>query len=317
MIRTDPLSSPAIAIVGAGAVGLFFGARLSAGGARVIYVTRGESLRILPQRGVKIESESSPLHVSTVEAVSDLHALPADVRLLLLATKTLDVPALLPELQSWCAQHPHAHVVPLQNGVENESTLVGALGADSVLAGLAFLGSERVAPGVVRHYASGSLSLGPWRGVEVAAAKYWAAYLDTHGARCSYHDDMVTERWRKLFWNLAFNPTTALTGLDSQAVASSESALPLIRALLREALGVAQAEGAQLQWPDAERQIERTQHMPGTRTSMQVDRESGRPMEYDAIVGAVVRAATRHGLNVPVTTTIYQLLATIDGGRRG
>lgn len=317
MRNPDTTAEPTIAVVGAGAVGMFFGARLLAGGARVVYVTRGDSLRVLPVKGIRIESESAPLSVPAVQAVGALEALPSHTSLVILATKTLDLPQLLPELQRWCAAHPHAHIVPLQNGVENEPMLVQALGADQVVAGLAFLGSERLAPGVVRHYASGSLSIGPWRGAARPAAQQWAAYLQAHGVRCAFHEDMVTERWRKLFWNLAFNPTTALTGLDSQAVARSEAALPLIHALLREALAVAQAEGAQLQWSDAERQIERTQQMSGTRTSMQVDREAGRPTEYDAIVGAVVRAAARHGLAVPAATTICQLLATIDGALHG
>ena len=314
MSAADPRELPVIAIVGAGAVGLFFGAQLRAGGARVTYVTRGESLSVIPRDGVRIVSQAiHEVHAQGFAVVRALEDLPPNTQLVLLATKTMDVSALLPQLRAWCMSHPLAMVVPLQNGVENESSLVSALGSDRVVSGLAFLGSERIAPGVVRHYASGSLSVGTWRGAVADQARYWAQYLADHGVRCTYHADMVTERWRKLFWNLAFNPTTALTGLDSQAVARSSAAQPLIASLLREALAVAQAEGASLTWSDAEKQVQRTQQMPGTRTSMQVDLQSGRRTEYDAILGAVVRAAARHGVYVPVTTTLYQLLATIDG----
>jgi 2-dehydropantoate 2-reductase len=124
------------------------------------------------------------------------------------------------------------------------------------------------------------------------------------------------QRWVKLLWNAAFNPVTALSRSTVGEVLDDPYGLELIHALMREVIQVAHAEGVVLDDGIIDREMTRSRtHLRAVRTSTLQDSERGKPLEYDALTGAVIRAARRHGIAVPHMTAMHALIGLLDKHR--
>jgi 2-dehydropantoate 2-reductase len=130
--------------------------------------------------------------------------------------------------------------------------------------------------------------------------------------RVRTEDDFSRTAWLKLLVNLTANPLTALTGRRAEVICEPKINA-LARSIMDEAQLVAQAEGVNLTASDVEAELQWLMQIPaGSTSSMRQDRLAGRPLEYDALTGAVLRAAERHGIEVPVNRMIFALLAAIE-----
>jgi 2-dehydropantoate 2-reductase len=301
-------------VMGAGAVGLYFGARLVQAGEEVVFCARGVNLEGLQLGGIEIQSYLGDFRLKPVTATGRPrdHA-PYD--LILFCVKAYDSDDAAEAIDGCLA--PGGAILTLQNGLENEEPLVRRFGLQAVMPGVARVGAELVAPGKVVHSTSGTIDFGELDGRQSPRALEVAQALRRAGVLGELSADIHSLRWGKLIWNAAFNTVTTLTRRRVGEIIDDPEGVALVRALMGEIRAVACAEGAKL-GPDLLDDFlshsDRSLRM--LKTSTLQDYERGKPLEYEALSGAVVRAARRHGIAVPVTEAIYRLLKLLDAGLR-
>jgi 2-dehydropantoate 2-reductase len=283
-------------VLGAGGVGGFLGASFARAGRDVVIVLRPESLERYDGR-VQVESVLVGNFEVEVPAAPTLDR-PVDV--LWVTTKATQLEAALelvpPELLG------DAVVVPLLNGIDHVELLRARLGAERILPGTIYVESERVDVGRIRQKtAFVQVELAP----HPRAAAVCAEVQDA-GLGCGVGAAESAVLWRKLatLAPIALT-TTALPGPIS-AVVADPAWHRRLEACVREIASIAAAEGVDF---DADAVLERYEQLGDLRSSMQKDREAGRPLELDAIGGAVLRAADRHGLQAPATRELVELIA--------
>ncbi|GAB4271990.1 MAG: 2-dehydropantoate 2-reductase [Methylomicrobium sp.] len=294
-----------VLIVGAGAIGGFYGALLAKAGAEVSVVCRS-GFNVIKETGFAIEScdlgqwSFVPKHiVSTASEYPDS----ADyVILCTKATEHIDARELIRP-----AVKRDTTIVFIQNGVETERDFTEAFPDHDIISGLAFICCNRLAPNRIAHLAYGRLILGMLpNGIDAKTAQL-CALLTAAGIECQASEDIVNARWQKCVWNAPFNPLSVLSGgLATRDILTTQEAL--VRAIMQEIVDIAAACGHRLPETIVERNIANTYAMPPYKTSMLLDYEQGRPMETEAILGNAVRAARRENIPCPHLETVYALM---------
>lgn len=300
-----------VLVMGAGAIGAYFGARLHQAGEDVTFCARGENLRALKDRGLRIESFRGDFD-ALVRATDDPSEFgPYD--LILFCVKVYDTDRAAEAIAECLA--PGGAILTLQNGVEAEARLAEFFGADAVMGGNARVGVELVAPGKVLHLSTGVIEFGELHGRETPRARKIAETFQRAGILGELVSDFTTFRWSKLLWNSAFNTVTTLTRRKVGEVLEDSDGMGLVRSLMNETLAVAIAEGARLGPDRIESLLEHSRkNLRALKTSTLQDFERGKRLEYDALSGAVIRAARRHGIAVPATEAVYTMLKLLDRG---
>jgi 2-dehydropantoate 2-reductase len=302
-----------ILVMGAGAVGSYFGARLRAAGEDVVLCARGEHLRALRERGLDITSIRGDLRVEVVATDTPRNLAPYDLILFCVKAYDTDVAA---QALSGCVA-PGGAILTLQNGVENEARLAEIFGRAAVMGGNARVGVEIVAPGKIVHLSSGHIDFGELDGGESDRTKRIAEVFDRAGILGQVSADIMTARWDKLIWNGAFNTVTTLTRRRVGEVLDDPEAVRLLRTMMHEIVSVARAEGAKIGDDRVDAYFAHSQkNLRELKTSTQQDLEHGKRLEYEALSGAVVRAAHRHGISVPTVETVYALMRLLDGAAK-
>lgn len=290
-----------IAIIGAGAVGGYFGARLHESGADITLVARGETLRALRERGVHVTDGQGTRDVA-VPAVGSLHELDS-VDVVLVATKALAGGTSARELLDGLPRH--AIVAVSQNAIEAPQ-----IAADVV-------GRKHVWPGVVRgffvhtgpasvEYRGGPLSytFGTWDQSHSDLAQQCAAVFNTAGIESLVHPNIWVDVWEKAMFVTTFGGLGAFVGEPLGTLRTRYRST--LEALMREVDAVARATGINMPTDAVERTMVFADRMPAPSTSsMQRDIASDDDNELDAQVGAIVRAGTTHGVDVRLHDLIY------------
>lgn len=293
-----------IAVIGAGGVGGYFGARLSAAGLDVTLVARGEHARALKERGITIESTEGQEHVA-LPKVQLFEALEGSFDVVFVAVKWPALEAVCAELQRVLA--PHGVVVPLLNGLDSEDFVARYVGAQRTLAAVAYMSSGILGPGRIYAHGNTRAGLAPYRPGQTEVLEAVARCVEQAQIPVRRHEDHLTMLWEKMVWNAPFNAICALT--DKRAGDVLLHAEGCVRDAMREVIAVARAEGAQLSESMIDVMLELTRReFPLTEPSMLQDVRAGRPTEVDILQGAVVSRAERHGLAVPVLRSLAQLM---------
>lgn len=273
-----------------------------------MFWARGANLDRLRSQGLSVRSRAGDFAVPAPDTVATGPAAAAagPYDLMLVATKAYHggTEFFLPLAP---ALDPAGVVLTLQNGVESAKPLVPAFG-DRVLAGIAFIGAERTAPGTVDHTAAGHVVLGEPGGGLSDRAVATAAVLQAAGIDATASRDVRVDQWRKLVWNAPFNGMTALTRAFAHETLEEPECRALVEQAMREVAGVAAALGVALEPTVVADTIKLTQTAGPVRTSMLVDLEQGRLLEIDALYGPPVREGERLGVPTPVLRTLAALL---------
>ena len=207
----------------------------------------------------------------------------------------------------------HTRLVLMQNGIGVEAPLAEAYPDNELIDVLAFVAVSRIAPGVIHHQAYGHLRLGRYPdgvgvGVETLAQAFRAG-----GVTCEVVADVQRARWQKAIWNVAFNPLSVLAGgADTGEILDAEGGEALIRALMTEVCVAAAAKGFDFDEAVIATYIDQTRRMPPYQTSMALDYLNDRPMEVEAILGNVVRAAREAMVAVPRLETVYAAMKVLQ-----
>jgi len=302
-----------ILVMGAGAIGAFYGAWLKRAGDEVYFCARGEHLRALNSSGLEVKSVNGDFHLA-VKASSDPREF-APYELILFCVKSQDTISAAKQLVGCLAEG--GAVLTLQNGVENEALLCQVFPREQVMGGNARVGAEITAPGKLLHTVGGNAEIGELDGRKTPRAERIAESFRRAGILGELTEDLVTARWHKLMGNNGTNTVCTLGRCSVGAALADPEGAALVRQLFIETVWVGRAEGAKLSEEQADRQIAQMKKYPNlmsVRPSTLQDYEKGKRLEYDAITGAILRAAKRHGIAVPATETVHALLKLLDAG---
>lgn len=303
-----------VLIVGAGAVGAFYGSALARAGAQVSVVCRSDFAEV-SERGFDIASALLGDHVfrphAVLRDVSEHRGSPDYLILTSKVVQGVDRAALIRP-----AVGPSTTLVLIQNGIDIESPIASAFAQNELLSALAFIGVGRTAPGRVHHQSLGWLMLGRYPSGVTTGAEHLARLFETAGVKCRLTDDVITARWQKAVWNAVFNPISVLGGgLDTQTILGGDGE-QLVRTAMQEVCDVAAATGHALPPSLIDQLLTATRGMGAYKTSMALDYENARPMETEAIVGNVVRAARQHRVAAPTLETLYALVKRVEDNYR-
>jgi len=301
-------------IVGAGAVGGYYGAKLARAGHEVVFTARGRNLEAIRDRGLRLESVEGTTVVSPARALETPRGEPA-FELILICVKAQHTEAALTDLRR--AVGHGTLVVSLQNGVESEELIERSLGIEPMLRGLAYVGVELVAPGTVRHSSGGTVVIGEPDDRPSSRLRRLAELLREASIEVVVPESIVRAKWQKLAWNAAFNIICALTGVTIGAALADSKGRRLVETAMREVEAVAKAQGIEFDPDHVAKMLQYAEQIGFVRPSTLQDREKGKSLEHDALTGAVVRYGERFGVPTPVNQTLDELarLISSESGR--
>ena len=320
-----------IAIVGAGAIGGYLGACLTRAGADVVLFARGPHLRAMHERGLRIVSPDGDFEVKP-QVAGDLNAIGrADV--VILGVKAHGVAALAPQLRPLL--DAGTTVVSTQNGipwwyfqnypgdlnglhlehVDPGGAIAKAIEPERVVGSLAYFSTDIAEPGVIHHTEGDRLTLGEPDGTRTERVRALADALVAAGLRARVTTRVRHEIWVKLLGNVAFNPISALTGGTLEELVRHPDLAAVIREIMTETEAVAARLGVEIPI-SIDQRMAGAEKVGAHKTSMLQDYEAGRPMELDAIVGAVVELGDRLGVPMTATRTVYACAKMLDEKRR-
>ena len=220
-------------IVGSGALGGYYGAKLAHAGCDVHFLMRSD-LEAVRRDGLTIRSKDGDFHLPYVEAHGSPEEMgPCDVVLIALkTTSNAALPGLIPPLL-----YAETALVTLQNGLGNEELLAAHFGARRVMGGLCFVCLNRTAPGVVEHFGHGTLSIGEFKGPPQDRTMRMVTDFQRAGVDAKAVQSLITERWRKLVWNIPFNGLGIAAAANVAQVLNDEQLCAAARALMAEVIG--------------------------------------------------------------------------------
>lgn len=302
-----------IAVVGSGAIGSYYGAKLAHGGSDVHFLIRGD-LSEVRRAGLYVRGKSENFRVAKVNCYNSTKEIgPCDLVLIALkSTSNCDLVDLVPPLL-----HEQTMLLTLQNGLGNDEFLAKHFTAKRVLGGLCFIALNRPSRTEIERYAYGHIVLGEFGRASQPRTREVAAEFTRGGVTCNITDDLARERWRKLIWNIPFNGLSILAGgIDTAAIVGDKDLRQATLALMDEVITAANKCGHALARDAWREHIERTETMDGYKPSTLLDWEAGRPLEVEAIWGEPSRRAVASGGQMPRTEMIYTLLKQLEKARR-
>jgi 2-dehydropantoate 2-reductase len=310
-------------IAGAGAVGGYLAARMARAGLDVTVLARGAHAAAIRDRGLRVLSPEGDFQGHPRVTDSPEAAGPADA--VFLAVKAYSLPALAPRLAPLLS--PGTVMVGMQNGVpwwhgpplesvDPGGVIAAAIPAERVIGSIVYFSTELVEPGLIRHVSGNRLSLGEPDGARSERCRRISAALVRAGLRAPVTAHLRQEIWVKILGNAAFNPISALTGATLARMTSDPEVSSLVRAIMAEVACVAARLGLDLP-VSIEQRIAGAAQVGEHKTSMLQDLEAGRPLELEAIVGAVLELGARLEVPMPHTRAVYCCTRLLAAVRRG
>jgi 2-dehydropantoate 2-reductase len=307
-------------IAGAGAIGAYIGARMAQAGFDVTLFARGPHLRAMQERGVLVKSSDGDFVARPIIVGSLAEVGPVDV--VFLGVKAHGLPQLAPQLGPVLG--PDTTVVSTQNGipwwyfqgfggewdglrlerVDPGGVISSAIQARRVVGSIVYFSTEITAPGVIQHIEGNRISLGEPDGTRSDRSRQIAEALIASGLRCPVSTRLRHEIWVKAMGNASLNPVSALTRATLVQMIRDPGVCSVIRNIMQEVEAVAHKLGMELP-VSIDQRIAGAEKVGEHKTSMLQDLEAGRPMELEALVGAVVELGERVGLPMTCTRTVY------------
>lgn len=298
-----------IAIVGSGAIGSYYGAKLAHGGRDVHFLMRGD-LSEIRRDGLSIHGKGENFRVAKVNCYNSTQEI-GECDLVLIAVKATsnaDLVDLVPPLL-----HQRTMLLTLQNGLGNEELLAAHFGAERILGGLCFICLNRISRTLVERYDYGHIVIGEYGRALQSRTQAIASEFKQCDVECSVVEDLALERWRKLVWNIPFNGLSILAGgIDTAAIIADKDLLRSTRALMDEVITAANKCGHQLGRGAADEQMRRTETMGAYKPSTLIDFENGKALEIEAIWGEPLRRAAAAGAPTPRLEILYSLLKSLE-----
>ncbi len=299
-----------IGVIGAGAVGGYYGGLLAKAGFNVHFLVKSGS-DIINSTGLYIQSTRGDFEVKNVRAHTDPHQMPlCDIILIALkSTSNSQVVELITPLLA-----PHTLVVNLQNGLGFEEKLEEAIANLNPIAGLCFICSTKLEPGKIRQTDYGQIRLG---GDEQYAdsLQLLQQVFESADIQCGIDNNRRLARWKKLVWNIPYNGICTVIRRDTSAIIASKALESWASELMKEVQKAAHSEGYSLESEFLEKMTLSTRNMKPYKPSMLVDLENKRPLELEYMYWNPIQAAENSGVQMPLTKALFQQLCWLDPGK--
>ncbi len=316
-----------IAVVGCGALGSYYGARLCRAGQDVHFLLRSD-FEVVRRHGVTIRSPEGDFNARPRCARSPADIGVADVVLIgLKTTANAQYPALLPPLVG-----PRTAIVTFQNGLGNEEQLAALFPAEQILGGLCFVCLNRTEPGVIHHIGHGRIVLGEFQRWPEPRTHDLASMIRHAGVPCEVTGNLARAHWEKLVWNIPFNGlgVAGSAGLDAVRNGSITASSPrgpclttdrllgdpaweqLVRELMQEIVSAARGQGLMIEEGIIETQISRTRPMGAYRASTLIDFERGQALELESLFLEPLRQARKAGVPTPRLAALCSVLSSLS-----
>lgn len=301
------------AILGTGALGGFYGARLQQAGVEVHFLLNRDYQHVRDY-GLVIESSDGDFVLSQIHAYSNVKDMPrCDVVVITLKTTQND---LLPQMLPAVIKEDGV-VLVLQNGLGIEEQVAQIVGPERVLGGLCFVCANKAGPGHIRQWDYSSIFLAEyisgynpceitWRMREIADD------FQRAGIPIELGEDLLLARWRKLVWNIPFNGLSVVLDATTDELMTDRYARSLVEQLMGEVAVAARSCDRVITDRFIQKMLQDTAKMKPYRTSMKIDYEERRPLEVEAILGNPLRVAQQAGANLPMIAMLYQQLKFLD-----
>jgi len=294
-----------VAVIGAGALGLYYGALLQKSGVEIHFLMRRDYDAVV-RSGLQVYSTNGDFHLPKVNAWRTSEEIgKADLVIVALKTFANDCyrELISPLLKS------DSLILSLQNGLGNEEALADVFGAERIIGGVAFLCSNRGEPGVVHHLGAGRIILGEFVRRNNDQLERVSEMFHKSGVDCRTTDDLKRARWEKLVWNIPFNGLSALLQQSVDRVLAVPATRKLVREIMLEVIIAGNAQGLNSDIPEkfVDSMIDFTDNMGVYKPSMQIDREEGRELE----IGAIFRTPLQYGAEKGAAMPRVEMLATL------
>jgi 2-dehydropantoate 2-reductase len=301
---------PKIAVIGAGAVGGYFGGLFARADAPVVFIGRQSFVDAVKQNGLFLDTVQFQERVK-VEASTDLSAA-RGAEIILFCVKTTDTAETARALAKVTA--PNAVIVSMQNGVDNAEQIEAASGLRALPAAVYVAASVPTA-GTVKHVGRGDIVLGPQNEITDRVANLFIR----GNVPCRISENLAGELWTKLLWNCALNAMSALGKVTYGEILASPDAKQLLEATVYEVVAVAKAAGIKLAgFEDPKVALAAAYKIAGqmaaTRSSTAQDMMRGKKTEIDSLNGFIVRRAKELNIPVPVNHALFTLVKLAEGG---
>lgn len=293
-----------VAVMGAGAVGCYYGAMLARAGHEVVLVGRASHVEAVRANGLRLETKAFDEHVKLGASTEASAVQGAD--LVLFCVKSTDSESAAALIQPHLS--PDALVLTLQNGVDNDARVRSVLSSNEVAAAVVYVATEMAGPGHVRHHGRGELVIAPSR-----ASEQVARHLVAAGVPTQISDNVSGSLWAKLILNCAYNALSAITQLPYGVLVKGTGVTDVIRDVVAECLAVAKAEGIDVVG-DTDAAIRAiAQSMPSQYSSTAQDLARGKLSEIDHLNGLVVRRGEALGVPTPANRVLFVLVKLLEG----
>lgn len=297
-----------IAIMAAGAVGAYYGARMAAAGHDVFFIARGANLEAIKRNGLKLESVHGDLHLPKVN-VTDDPATVGPVDIVLFAVKLWDTETAAEKARPLVG--PNTRVITLQNGIDSVERVAPILGNDQTVGGATYIATVIGSPGVIKHTSQfAKMRFG--RADKKADARL-QAFVDAGKAAkldIDISPDIERERWEKFVFLTAMAGSTAALRSPIGPIAADPELRGFFRQLMEEAVAVAKAKGVALDPAYIEERLASLSNQiePGMKASMAHDLERGNRLELDWLAGKVRQLGRALNIATPASDTVYTVL---------
>ena len=292
-----------IAVVGAGAVGMFYGSKLQKSGLRVEYQSR-KTAAALEKSQLQVKSIWGDYCIDARVFDSTSEMKKADI--IILSTKVLDninySTLLAPIIKN------ESIIICLQNGIGLEEELQSEFSSCFIVGALAFTCINRTGTAGIEHLDYGLVKVGPLAEKDQKAARLFHGLLVKAEIEAEYHDNLRLLRWQKLLWNVPFNSLSVIGRADTGELVKEKPMLDLSKEIMREVQSIALYENCIINDDEIEEMLRRTINMKPYKTSMLLDFENKRPVEVSAILGKPISLAERYGIKVSCMRTLKALL---------
>ena len=296
-----------ILVIGAGAIGSFYSAKLAQVGVEITLWCRSD-YDFIKKNGIKIESYEGDFQFIPHKILKNLNEIDDEFDYILIATKalpTIDIPALIKNILK-----AKTKIILIKNGIHIEKNIAENFPNNELISAIAFIGVSRKSAGIICHQEYGKIIIGTYGKKASDAVHFLENLWKKSGIEVVVTDEILLERWKKLVWNGAFNPlSVVLRGKNTAEILNSDLALNLVKNIMNEICNLAKIDNCELPSDVIEKNIVATQKMKPYKTSMLLDFEAGREMEVEAILGNAIKFAQSKSMSTPYLSTIYAIIA--------
>jgi 2-dehydropantoate 2-reductase len=298
-----------IAVMGAGAVGAYFGAKLAAAGHDIAFIARGQHLGAIKRQGLRIISPNGNLHIRS----GVFSANPTDagiVDMILFCVKSYDTETAAAALGPMIGDH--TTILSLQNGVDNPEKIACKWGQRRTFAGVVYIAGQISDPGVMLHSGGGKIIFGQLDGGANEMTNSVAQTLVGADIASEVSRDIQKVQWTKLLWNAPFCAISCLVRANMKQIVESENLIELALDCMTEVQAAALTCGVKLSDDLVDQTIAFSKSLGEFKPSMLQDLEARKPLEYEALNGIVVKLLGQAGQPAPINQTFHAMLRYLD-----